>query len=124
MPMPQQQPLPKRFFRVLDGISLAILVLELWSIVSGLITCFRWGQFYWYVLSSWWMMMLLLGFFPLGMTLWCLLIGFNVYSLYHKVILCLRRVRVYRRTNALLIQILFLSCTAVSLIALFDHSRF
>lgn len=126
MPAPQQQPPEKRFFRILDGITLAILALELWSIISGLIQCFRWERFDWYVLSSRWMMMLLLGFgsLGLGIALWCLLIGYNIYSLYHKAKLCLRHARVYRRTNALLIQILFLICTAVSLIALLDHSRF
>lgn len=117
-------PPSNRSFYISDGITVILLIPELHSILSGLIICFRWEKFEWYPLCSVAMMMLLIGFFPLSMILWMILIGWNVCCLYHKARFYFRRIYLYRRTNALLIQLLFFIGTAVCLIAMLDYSRF
>ena len=117
-------PPSSRSFYVLDDITVILLIPELHSILSGLMTCFRWGNFEWYPLCSGVMMILLAGFLQLSMALWMILIGLNIYCLYHKARLYFRRIYLYRRANLLLIQLLFLICTAVCLIAILDYARF
>ena len=121
-------PPSNRSFYILDGVTGVILALELHSILSGLMICFRWGGFDsdWYLLCSVTMMLLFAGFgaFHLSMVLWLILIGFNLCFLYHKIKLYVHHVYLYRRVNALIIQLLFLVCTAVCLIAMLDYARF
>lgn len=114
----------KRFFHVSDGIMLAFLVLELSSIIPGIFSIISWHQTFqtgiiWHFMSNGIMAMLVMLPFPFLSPI--ALLTLAAYSLYHKIGLCRGRIYLYKRSNLLCLQVLFLICTVISVIAALDY---
>ena len=106
-----QDRLDKGWYRLVDGLTAALLALELWSILSGLPRFIRYWQSETFHSTCWTSLVSasLMVVLTLGMPLIAILFICNIWMLYRKA--QLPRRSLYRHTNATSVQVIFLLLT-------------
>ena len=106
-----QDRLDKGWYRLVDGLTAALLALELWSILSGLPRFIRYWQSETFHSTCWTSLVSasLMVVLTLGMPLIAILFICNIWMLYRKA--QLPRRYLYRCSNATALQVLFLLLT-------------